>query len=321
MLIRLITPKGTINIGGGNHATAERWAGLLGSLGHEVAISDYYQGEPADLMIALHAWKSAEAIHRYRAIFPDSPLIVALTGTDIYRYQQSDPEVTHRSMQLADGLIGLHERVADDIDPAFGDKLQVVLQSALAPLFKTESESDKFEICQIGHLREEKDPFRLPHAVRDLPDDSRLHVVHAGSAHSDAWAQQAEEETARNPRYHWLGNLDRDAVWTLMARCDAMVISSISEGGANVVSEACVAGLPVLASRIPGNVGLLGGDYPGYFPVGDTVALQQLLIRLENDASFFQQLRNLCRARAPLFTPDAERASLQQAIERCITPG
>lgn len=320
MLIRLITPPGTQQIGGGNHATAERWAGLLRSLGHEVVIADRYGNEPADLMIALHAWKSAEAIQRYRALHRESPLIVALTGTDIYRYQHSDPDVTNHSMQLADVLIGLHERVADDIDPALAGKVEVVLQSAVAPEPAETGESDGFEICQIAHLREEKDPFRAPQAARGLPKASRLCITHAGKAYSDDWTQRAREEEAQNARYRWLGNLEREEVWTLMARCRALVISSVSEGGANVVSEACVAGLPVLASGIPGNEGLLGDDYPGYFPVGDTSALQALFQRLEGDAGFLDQLRNHCRARAELFTPEAEQASLQRAIERCLKP-
>ncbi|BES71382.1 hypothetical protein RE428_24000 [Marinobacter nanhaiticus D15-8W] len=321
MLIRLITPPGTQQIGGGNHATAERWAELLRSLGYEIVIADRYGDEAADLMIALHAWKSAEAIQRYRMRHPKAPLIVALTGTDIYRYQHSDPEVTNHSMQLADVLIGLHERVTGDIDPAFSGKVEVVLQSAVAPGHAETSKSDGFEICQIAHLREEKDPFRAPLAARGLPEASRVRIAHAGKAYFDDWARRAKEEETQNPRYSWLGNLEREDIWALMARSSALVISSVSEGGANVVSEACVAGLPILASRIPGNIGLLGEDYAGYFPVGDSVALQVLMQRLEDDANFWNQLRGHCRTRAALLTPAAERASLQRAIERCLKPG
>ena len=60
-----------------------------------------------------------------------------------------------------------------------------------------------------------------------------------------------------------------------MAAAKLMVISSVMEGGANVVSEACRIGLPILASDIPGNIGLLGEDYPGYFKTGDSQSLAQ----------------------------------------------
>ena len=67
-------------------------------------------------------------------------------------------------------------------------------------------------------------------------------------------------------------------------------------------------GVPVLASRIDGNVGLLGADYDGYFPVGDAAALAALARRFCADAAFAARLRAQCAAREPLFRPAAERA-------------
>jgi glycosyltransferase involved in cell wall biosynthesis len=87
-----------------------------------------------------------------------------------------------------------------------------------------------------------------------------------------------------------------------------MIISSRLEGGANVVSEAIVAGVPILASRIPGTVGLLGEAYPAYFDVGDTRALATLLWRAETDARFLARLARRVRQLAPRFTPARERA-------------
>lgn len=81
--------------------------------------------------------------------------------------------------------------------------------------------------------------------------------------------------------------VDKPAIQALMNRCRAMVISSVMEGGANVVSEACRAGLPVVASDISGNVGLLGDDYPGYFPVGNDTELARMLQRAEDSPVFW----------------------------------
>jgi glycosyltransferase involved in cell wall biosynthesis len=92
-----------------------------------------------------------------------------------------------------------------------------------------------------------------------------------------------------------------------LARASLMVLSSVMEGGANVASEALVAGVPILASGIAGSIGLLGRDYPGYFPVGDTQALSTLLHRAETDPACLYALRHHCAARAPLFTPAHER--------------
>jgi glycosyltransferase involved in cell wall biosynthesis len=93
-----------------------------------------------------------------------------------------------------------------------------------------------------------------------------------------------------------------------------MVISSNSEGGANVISEAAVAGVPILASRMDGNVGLLGKDYPGYFKVGDTRGLARLLRRIEEDADFMRELGKAVRRRAPLFRPAREIAAWRRLL-------
>jgi len=60
---------------------------------------------------------------------------------------------------------------------------------------------------------------------------------------------------------------------------------------------------------VDGNVGLLGADYPGYFPVGDTQALARLLQRLEHEPRFVARLAKALARRAPLFRPARERAA------------
>ncbi len=315
--IALITPAGR-GSRAGNRATATRWAHLLRELGHRVRVSVEYDGTPADVMIALHAWRSAAAIQSFAQRWPDRPLVVVLTGTDLYEFQYSHPEPTLASMACADALIGLHERVRDDIPEPMRGKLHTVLQSARPVVRRLPPVRRHFEVCVAGHLREEKDSLRAAFAVRDLPADSRLRVVQVGRAHDEQWAAAARSEMAINPRYRWRGEIAHAEVRRLMARARLMVISSRMEGGANVVSEACTAGLPVIASDIPGNRGLLGNEYPGYFPVGDTAALRAQLLRAERDPGFVDLLRDCCRARAPLFQPERERDALGRVVAHVL---
>lgn len=314
MEIVLITPAGA-GSRAGNRATATRWARFLRALGHRVAVAVDYDGRPADLMIALHAWRSAAAIRRFAAARPEVPLVVVLTGTDIYRFQHTHPDTTRDSMASADVLVGLHDRIADDIPAAFRPKLCTVLQSA-APLARHAPGKRHFDVCVVGHLRDEKDSLRAALAVRDVPAASRLRVLQAGRAHDDDWAAAARAEMASNPRYHWRGELPHSEVRRLMSRARLMVMSSRMEGGANAVAEACMAGLPIVASDIPGNRGMLGDDYPGYYPVADTAALREALLRAERDASFIDALGEACRARAARFRPECERAALADVIAR-----
>ncbi|MCM0612024.1 TIGR04348 family glycosyltransferase [Marinobacter sediminum] len=319
MKIIMITPAAP-GSKAGNRATAERWKALLEEGGHQASVVTEYHGAPCDVFVALHAWRSHEAIETFRRCWPEAPLIVVLTGTDIYRHQHEYPTDTLASMEAADVLIGLHALVAQDIPPHYADKLVTLFQSADVAQGLPARGGDRatFDVCVIGHLREEKDSLRAALAARLLPEGSRVRVLCAGKPHDSQWQAAAEREMRENPRFQWLGELDKPDIAKLMAESRVMVISSIMEGGANVVSEACRAGVPVLASDIPGNRGLLGKDYGGYYPVGDERMLAAMLLRAETDPTFLERLEHQVGELAPKFTPDNERHTLEQALELAV---
>jgi putative glycosyltransferase (TIGR04348 family) len=269
-------------------------------------------------MIAIHAWRSADSIRNFRELYPDRPLIVALSGTDVYDYIDRDPAPTLRSLACADRLVALQELVRRRVPARFRAKLRVVHQSAVPPRRVQRRPSRRFDVAVIGHLREVKDPFRAAKAARRLPASSRIRIVHLGAAETPRWAAAAKAEMAANPRYVWRGDRPRAEVRRLLGRARAMVLSSLSEGGANVISEAVTAGVPVLATRIDGSVGLLGRDYPGYFPVGDTEALARLLNRIETDAAFRERLQRAIARRAHLFRPALEKAAWKKLIDEIM---
>jgi glycosyltransferase involved in cell wall biosynthesis len=138
--------------------------------------------------------------------------------------------------------------------------------------------------------------------------------VHAGRALTPALAARATAEAARNPRFAWVGERSHAASQRLLCRSRALVLSSRMEGGANVIGEAAVHGVPVLASRIDGSIGLLGAEYPGFYPVADTAALRGLLRRVETDARFYARLRREVRRLAPAFHPARERRAWQRLL-------
>jgi putative glycosyltransferase (TIGR04348 family) len=270
-------------------------------------------------MIALHAWRSADSIRDFHERYPERPLIVALSGTDIYDYIDRDPTPTLHSLACADHLVALQDLARRRVPAQFRRKVRVLYQSAL-PLRATGRRATRgFDVAVIGHLREVKDPLRAAEAARRLPATSRIRIVHLGAAETPRWRARAEAEMKANPRYLWRDDRPRADVRRLLGRARAMVLSSVSEGGANVISEAVAAGVPVLASRIDGSVGLLGSDYPGYFAVGDTAALARLLHRIETDPKFLQRLRRAAARRAYLFRPAREKAAWKRLISE-VTP-
>ena len=318
MLIRMVcpAPPGSLY---GNRVTALRWAGILKSLGQQVIITSGYRDERSDLLIALHARKSAVAVLRFRARREASPLVVALTGTDVY-HDLARSRAARKTLEAADRIVALQPLAAAELDPHLRARVRVIYQSAQPTTSVPQKSRAFFDVFVAGHLRPVKDPFRTAYAVRRLPGKSRIRVLHAGRAISASAWQRALAEQARNPRYRWLGPLARGRTRRLIAGSQLLVLSSRLEGGANVISEAVVDGTPVLASRIPGSVGLLGEDYPGYFPVGDTRALAELLLRAETDPGFYRRLKTHCAQRAQLFRPSEERRRWRNLLRELAGP-
>jgi glycosyltransferase involved in cell wall biosynthesis len=166
----------------------------------------------------------------------------------------------------------------------------------------------------VGHLRAVKDPFRAAMAVRNLPEHSRIRILHLGAATGESFAERASAEQERNPRYRWLGSRLPYEARGRLARSHVMILSSKMEGGANVIGEAAVAGVPILSSRIEGSVGLLGPEHPGFFEVGDTRALRTLLLRSETEPDFYAELERASQAIAPLFRPERERRAWRKLM-------
>src|SRR5260221_4535992 len=130
MKIVLITPEGPTSRTG-NRVAASRWARILRRLGHRVHIASDYDGRPADLMVAVHAWRSAAAIARFKAKYPGRPVILQLSGTDIYHYLDADPAPTRRSMELADRLVALNSLAWRAVPKRLRSRLRVIYQSAV----------------------------------------------------------------------------------------------------------------------------------------------------------------------------------------------
>ena len=316
MRVLLVTPAP----GGsrkGNRITALRWARLLRELGHRTRIAERYQGERCHLLVALHAGRSAESIARYRGDCPRAPLVVALTGTDVYGDIHTSAEA-RRSLELADRLVVLQPLARDQLPEGLRHRARVIYQSVPPLRSKPAPREDRFEVCVMGHLRPVKDPFRTAEAARLVPAGSRLRVLHMGAALGEEMAEQARAEEVRNPRYRSLGDRPRGRAMRLLARCRLLSLTSVLEGGANVIGEAVAVGTPVVSSRIDGSVGLLGDDYPGYFPVGDTAALAALLWRAESDPTFLADLRARCERVRGLFEPQAERAAWRGLLAELV---
>ncbi len=264
--------------------------------------------------------KSAAAVAAFKRRHPARPALVALTGTDIFQDGRT-ADVLRETLRVSDRIVALQSHMASAVPAEFRHKVRVVFQSFVPPHPLPEVNPDKFEVCVLGHLRAVKDPFLAAKAVRSLPAESRIKIVHVGGALEPEFADQARQEQAANRRYEWLGELPRAEAVRALARCRLLVMSSRAEGGPSAVSEAVACGVPVLSTPTSGVVGLLGDDYPGYFPVGECGALKVLLRRGETDPAFVAALRAGCDAVRPLLTPDAERRAWADVLAEVLPGG
>ncbi|HEX7218015.1 MAG TPA: selenoneine biosynthesis selenosugar synthase SenB [Burkholderiales bacterium] len=299
MRIALVTPAGPGTRNGNRH-TALRWAAFLRAAGHTVSLSVEWPGDRADLMLALHARRSHSSIKAFPGV-----RVVALTGTDVYRDIRTSAEAW-QSLELADRLITLQPKAADQLPSRLRRKVRVVVQSSGTRL--RHAPVRKFRVCVIGHLREEKDPLRILAALPHI--DADIEVIHLGAPLDPKLVPRTDD-----PRYRWLGSVPHARALKWLASSHAMVISSRMEGGANVVCEALRIGVPVLASRISGNLGLLGSGYGGYFPVGDERALARLITRAVNDRSFYRRLEKSVNRLRSMVSPQAEARALLAALK------
>ncbi len=252
----------------------------------------------------------------YRSKRPHGGILLALTGTDVYR-DIHDDNVAQHSLQIADRMLVLQPAALDELTQTQRKKTDVVYQSAtfLKPIARR---TRSFDIVQVGHLRHEKDPFTPISALRHLPTDSAIRLLQIGNAldqhHADAMRVVLKHET----RLKWLGALDHATTRQRIKRAHLLILASKMEGGANVIVEAITAGVPVIASHISGNRGMLGDDYPGYFPFGDAHACAKLMLRAETDDVFYKRLMRACGKRAQKFAPHREGAAIRACVARLL---
>lgn len=304
--IGIVSPAQEIR--GGNRVTAARWARIFRELRWGFFEEASWSGRSCDALVALHARRSHDSIVRFSQAHPERPLIVAATGTDVYGDASISAEARD-SFLRATRIVVLQPRALERLPEATRGRARVVYQSVTVPDRRPPKAEDAFQVCSMAHLRSIKDPLLPARAARLLPASSRVRVVHLGGVIEESQRGDLEREQRENPRFLWLGERPRSEALDVLARSRLFVSSSRHEGGSNAISEALALGLPVLATAIPGSLGLLGDDHPGLYPVGDARKLADLLHRAETDPEYLASLERHSVALAGLTDPARELES------------
>ena len=307
-MVCIVTP-GTKAANNGNWRTAARWAQMLRDR-YQVIVQTEWRGERVDAMVALHARRSADSIKAFRTLHKGG-LAVVLTGTDLYRDLPDSVEAAD-SVRVADRLVVLQDDALRMLARGDRGRADVIFQSAERVPGRAKPRG-RLDCVAVGHLRDEKDPRTLFAAWGMLPAQAPIFMRHIGAPLDRELAAEAKA-AARDPRYRYDGALAHTATRRAIARAHLLVHPSIAEGGANVIVEAIVSGTPVIASRISGNVGMLGKDYPGYFEARNAKALARCLVRALEDAAYLRALKSACAGRRALFAPAREKRAVNALV-------
>ena len=288
---------------------------MLGK-GYRTGIQTAWQGEACDVLIALHARRSAASIAAFAAAHPKRPCILVLTGTDLYRDIQSDV-AAKTSLQLATHIVVLQEQGVHELPVALQKKVTVIYQSArrLKPVAPP---ANRLRVISVGHLRDEKDPLTYLRAATRLSQRQDIQFELIGNALEPGFDAAARHAMTSNPQFRWLGALPHAATRQRIKHAQILVNTSRMEGGAHVILEAAQSGCAVMASNVPGNVGMLGAGHEGLFELGDDAALAELIARCRDDALFLRHLREQTQARAHLFEPAEEQRRLRHLIQTAL---
>ncbi len=304
----------------GNTVTAMRMVSILSEAGMDAEM--LCKGEQinelavADVLIALHARKSAHFIDDFDRVNPDGKMIVFLTGTDLYRDIPNGCKICEASMDRADALVVSQEVSLTSVPYKFRDKSTVVHKSIQLPELELNAEAEPGLFSVVGHLREVKQPFMAVESLQLLDDSVRLVLL--GDAVALDYGGAAQSWQFKEPRFKWLGRLEYVETLKWMQRSVATINTSLVEGGANSVGESIVLGVPVLASRIEGNVGMLGADYEGYFSPDDKQGLADLMSRVIHDADLSVRLRDQVKERSKIFLRENEKQDWIKVIQKII---
>lgn len=298
----------------GLYTTARRWETIFRQLGHNVRIASPSDAvTETDILVALNPVRCSSYLEDLP--LSETPLIVVLTGTDIYNELKKKPNF-YRHLESARVLIGLHPGITEEVPERYRSKLRVIVQSAPNQKSRPQNNILYGQAIFIANLRYFKRPMTVFAAACALNENVNINITHIGDIVDDEyhfWSQPEFHKTV--PRYNWLGAKTREDTASALASSDVMLIASSTEGGSNVQSEAISAGVPIISSRNRCVESLLGSDYPGLFDTDNHHQLACLIEKFFVDHSFRELLKSNVSRASYQFSYDLEVEKWKNVIQ------
>jgi len=298
----------------GNSVTAKRIERLMRDRGVEAEAIHTERVECADSIIALHAIKTSSVVLKFAEENPDGKIHVVLTGTDIHQGIHEQKDLAEKVFRVADTLVVSHPECIHEVPSSWRAKVKVIYPSVEIPDGLTKKVFRQPTFTCLAHLRQVKNSHQLARALELIPN-KELKAILLGNALENSESKIAQNHARRDQRFSWVEGVGREEALSYMKGSTATLNTSLLEGGANTVVEAIALGVPVLASRIDGNVGLLGADYKGLYDVRDDKQLANLIQKCLECTEFTRGLKAQLKERSSLFSTESEMNSWIELLQ------
>jgi glycosyltransferase involved in cell wall biosynthesis len=160
------------------------------------------------------------------------------------------------------------------------------------------SEEGVFRVLAVGRLHEQKNHAFALRVLADvrarIPQRLEYHVVGDGPFRPNL--EKLVEQLDLVEQVIWHGWTPREKLAEIYRSCDCLLHPTLYEGMPNVVLEAMAAGLPVVASDVPGNSQVVRDGQTGYLRGLDAEsAFSDALTKLAGDLQLGQRFGRTAR--------------------------
>lgn len=171
-------------------------------------------------------------------------------------------------------------------------------------------------VTMVANLQVNKDHLTVLKALLQIPERYKVHVMFVGylGANTEGVINFVNRNRLRD-KVTLCGQVEN--VSSVLQYTHLLIHSSKSEGMSVAVLEAVLSDIPVVATRIPGNIEVMGEQYKYYFEVADETSLANAIIAaLDNYGELKQYAYDLHRELAPLYSREHMKETLAGILHK-----
>lgn len=229
--------------------------------------------------------------------------IATLRGTDVKKVEDSSVFrwLLGACLRLNRYTVAVSPAIRDELRdrfPGWADRVAFIpngveLPTVAAPL----RFGAPLKLLTIGNLVPGKRVETLLHAVALLQSETDVVLRIVGDGPERDRLCMTAEDLGLRDHVELVGTIPPEEIGGQLQWADIFVFASAAEGRPNAVLEAMAAGLPTIATDIPGIRELIAPDIGLLFPVGDATALAQGIRGLQADPATARAMGRAARGR------------------------